>query len=129
MEDRKIGRNCLSGAAFVLAGFGFLSLDAAQAQDAEPEDSVVFYSAAPAGVLDDVTKAFTEKYPDIEAQYYRGNSAQVLQRVMSDSQSGRVQVDVVHVSDPATREDIKKAGYHQPHKAPAFQNYGPKNDK
>lgn len=119
-------RKGFSAAISLLCGLGMLASGVARAQEAETEGHVVFYSAAPASVLDEVTRAFSEKYPGITAEYYRANSAQVFQRVMSESEASRVQADVVHVSDPATMEDLKKAGNLQAYDSPEYKNYDPK---
>jgi iron(III) transport system substrate-binding protein len=113
-------------AAFsILGGVGVMPFDA-PAQSSPLEGSVVFYSAAPASVLDELTKAFTAKYPNVRAEYYRGNSAQVFQRVMSESSARRVQADVVHVSDPATMDEIRKAGNLESYASPEFKHYDPR---
>ena len=121
----KLGVSAVLGAVS-LAGRGARAADDAMLQAARKEGSVLIYSPAPSSSLDELTKAFSAKYPGIKAQYYRGNSSQVYERLTSEIGANRVQVDVIHVSDPATITDLKNAGNLTSYHSPEYDAYDPK---
>jgi iron(III) transport system substrate-binding protein len=102
------------------------AVDNVTLEAAKKEGAVVIYSPAPAEMLDELTKAFNVKYPSIKAEYYRANSAQVYQRLLAEIAADRVNGDVIHVSDPATIQELNQAGGLQPYDSPEYQAYDPK---
>lgn len=125
-----VGRTALvaifAAAAVAATGTAALAVDDATLAAARKEGSVVIYSSTPSELLDELTKQFNEKYPGIQAAYYRGGSSQVYQRLIAEQDAGRVNGDIIHVSDPATINDLKKAGRLLPYQSPEYAAYDPK---
>jgi iron(III) transport system substrate-binding protein len=108
-----------------LATSSAFAVDDATMAAAKKEGAVVIYSSTPSELLDKLTKAFNEKYPGITAQYYRGGSSQVYERLVAEQDANRVNGDIIHVSDPATITDLKNAGRLQAYQSPEYKAYDP----
>ena len=100
--------------------------DEATIAAAKKEGSVLIYSPAQTNSLDGLTKAFNAKYPGISAEYYRGTSGQIYQRLTAELAADRVQVDIMHVADPATMIDFKQKGLLASYQSPEYVNYDKK---
>jgi len=61
---------------------------------AKGEGEVVFYSSLNNEQIVTFRDAFQKKYPSIKVEFYRGTSERVLQRIMTEAQTGRHSVDV-----------------------------------
>jgi iron(III) transport system substrate-binding protein len=71
------------------------SLRAASVEDlAKGEGEVVFYSSLNNEQIVTFRDAFQKKYPSVKVEFYRGTSERVLQRIMTEAQTGRHAVDV-----------------------------------
>lgn len=100
--------------------------DEATIEAAKKEGSVVIYSASPSELLDELTKAFNERYPGIQAEYYRAGSSQVYERLIAEQDANRVNGDIIHVSDVATITDLKDQKRLEPYQSPEYQAYDSK---
>ncbi len=68
---------------------------AASVEDlANKEGEVVFYSSLNNEQIVTFRDAFQKKYPAVKVEFYRGTSERVLQRIMTEAQTGRHAVDV-----------------------------------
>jgi iron(III) transport system substrate-binding protein len=61
---------------------------------AKKEGEVVFYSSLNNEQIVTFRDAFQKKYPSIKVEFYRGTSERVLQRIITEAQTGRHSVDV-----------------------------------
>ncbi len=89
------------GVAILVAGI-VASPGVAQAPNeaqAKAEGTVVFYTSNRTQVAEKHAKGFEKKY-GIKVQVFRGGSEKVIAKIEAEMQAGRVQVDVVNVSDP-----------------------------
>jgi iron(III) transport system substrate-binding protein len=69
---------------------------AASVEDlAKREGEVVFYSSLNNEQIVTFRDAFQKKYPSIKVEFYRGTSERVLQRILTEAQTGRHAVDVI----------------------------------
>lgn len=85
--------------AFAIAacGLAWWSANAAaqpQVEAAKKEGKVVIYGSLESGIMDEVAKAFTQKY-GIPIEYFRAASNKTLDRVLTEARAGRVMSDVV----------------------------------
>lgn len=89
------------GIALLVAGI-LASPSVAQAPNeaqAKAEGTVVFYTSNRTQVAEKQAKDFEQK-TGIKVQVFRGGSEQVIAKIEAELQAGRVQADVVNVSDP-----------------------------
>src|ERR1041384_3116296 len=91
---------------------------------AKKEGKVNFYTGL---IVDQVVRpvkdAFEKEYPFLQVEFFRGNSERVAQRVLTEYQAKRYEVDVVSSSAATTM--VQKAGYIQPFFTPHFAEYPP----
>ncbi|MBI4523963.1 MAG: ABC transporter substrate-binding protein [Deltaproteobacteria bacterium] len=66
-------------------------------QDARKEGTVVFYSTMNAGHQDILVKAFNKKYPFMKVESFRGNTATVTHRFLTEASTGSNLADVAGV--------------------------------
>lgn len=71
---------------------------------AKKEGSVTWYTSLAGGVIDDMIKAFNEKYPDVKVKTFRGDESDITSRVVQESQADRLQGDILELSSDAYRE-------------------------
>lgn len=108
---------------FLLIGTVYGQDNSATITTAKKEGAVVFYSVAPSEMLEQLSKQFSKKYPEIKAEYYRANSAKIYERLRAELRAKRLQVDVFHASDPALMDILKKEGVLMPYQSPEYRNY------
>ena len=67
-------------------------------EGARREGVVSFYSSIPAPQTQILMNAFQKKYPFIKAEYYRGSTTTLLQKVLAEKKMGKTFADVVSTS-------------------------------
>jgi iron(III) transport system substrate-binding protein len=77
---------------------------------AKEEGELVIYSSDSPEFFSQVEKKFEDTF-GIDIKYTRGSSGDSAQRVIAEHQSGKVQVDVIHVADSVIIDDFKQKGY------------------
>src|SRR4029079_4676405 len=89
---------------------------------AKKEGKVNFYTGL---IVDQVVRpvkdAFEKEYPFLQVEFFRGNSERVAQRVLTEYQAKRYEVDVVSSSAATTM--VQRAGYMQRFFSPHFAEY------
>ena len=92
------------------------------AEGAKKEGRVNFYTGL---IVDQVVRpvkdAFEKEYPFLQVEFFRGNSERVAQRVLTEYQAKRYEVDVVSGSAATTM--VQRAGYMQRFFSPHFAEY------
>lgn len=89
---------------------------------AEKEGEVVVYSAMIVDqALRPLTDAFMTKYPFIKVEYWRGDSEDIAQRVLTEERSRNVVVDVVEGTSVAA--NLIRAGVSQKFTSPELEAY------
>jgi hypothetical protein len=91
-------------------------------EGARKEGKVNFYTGL---IVDQVVRpvkdAFEKEYPFLQVEFFRGNSERVAQRVLTEYQAKRYEVDVVSSSAATTM--VQRAGYMQRFFSPHFAEY------
>jgi hypothetical protein len=89
---------------------------------AKKEGKVNFYTGL---IVDQVVRpvkdAFEKEYPLLQVEFFRGNSERVAQRVLTEYQAKRYEVDVVSGSAATTM--VQRAGFMQRFFSPHFAEY------
>jgi iron(III) transport system substrate-binding protein len=68
-----------------------------------------------------IKNAFEKKYPFVQVEYYRADSDQIAQRIMSEYQGKRFDVDIM--DGTSTTAPLKKAGFLQRFFSPQLRDY------
>ena len=93
-------------------------------EGAKKEGKVTWYTTL---IVDQVVRpikeAFEKEYPFVQLEYYRGNSENVVQRVISEYQAKRFAVDIVDGSSSPTM--LRRAGLMQRFFSPYLSEYPP----
>lgn len=76
---------------------------------AQDEGQVVWYTSVPSGRAEQIADMFTAEY-SIEVLVQRSGGADILQRFLLEEEAGRVQNDVLTISDPAAFINLKRDG-------------------
>lgn len=91
-------------------------------QGAKTEGEMVFYSAMIVDqALRPLADAFMAKYPFVKVEYWRGDSEDIAQRVLTEVRSGNVVVDVVEGTSVAA--NLIRAGVSQKFTSPMLDAY------
>ena len=93
-------------------------------EGAKKEGKVNFYTGL---IVDQVVRpvkdAFEKEYPFLQVEFFRGNSERVAQKVLTEYQAKRYEVDVVSGSAATTM--VQRAGYIQRFFSPHLAEYPP----
>ena len=93
-------------------------------EGAKKEGKVTWYTTL---IVDQVVRpikeAFEKEYPFVQLEYYRGNSENVVQRVIAEYQAKRFAVDIVDGSSSPTM--LRRAGLMQRFFSPYLAEYPP----
>ena len=91
-------------------------------EGAKKEGKVNFYTGL---IVDQVVRpvkdAFEREYPFLQIEFFRGNSERVAQKVLTEYQAKRYEVDVISGSAAATM--VQRAGYMQRFYSPHLAEY------
>lgn len=94
---KSLSRLCAVSMLLAVGG-GLVAATAAESQSlveaAKKEGKVVVYGSLESGIMDEMEKAFKEKY-GIEVEYFRAASNKTLDRVLTEHRAGRTMSDVV----------------------------------
>jgi iron(III) transport system substrate-binding protein len=85
-------------------------------EGAKKEGKVVGYMSGGVPTLEAIKKAFEKKYPFIEFEYWRGRTAQVIEKVLAEQRAGKLQPDIIKVSEMHV---LQNAGLTTPYSSPA----------
>lgn len=69
---------------------------------------VTLYTSSSDDYMTDITELFNEKYPNIEFEYFRSGTEEVISKIMTEEKSSGVQCDVVMLADTPTFEMLKE---------------------
>jgi len=93
-------------------------------EGAKKEGKVNFYTGL---IVDQVVRpvkdAFEKEYPFLQVEFFRGNSERIAQKVLTEYQAKRYEVDIVSGSAATTM--VQRAGYMQRFYSPHLAEYPP----
>jgi iron(III) transport system substrate-binding protein len=93
-------------------------------EGAKKEGKVNFYTGL---IVDQVVRpvkdAFEKEYPFLQIEFFRGNSERVAQKVLTEYQAKRYEVDIISGSAATTM--VQRAGYMQRFYSPHLAEYPP----
>ena len=78
-----------------------------------PEDiqgELMVYTSSGDDYMTDISKMFQEKYPNIDFQYFRSGTEEVVSKMMTEAKSSKIQCDVIMLADTPTFEKFKEDG-------------------
>ncbi len=93
-------------------------------EGARREGSFVHYSVSNAELISAYIKAFTNKYPFIKADFWRGSGNQLVFRTLMEHRAGKLTADVISVGTENVIA-LKKAGLYARYHSPEAQFYPP----
>ncbi|MDD4320505.1 MAG: hypothetical protein PHH31_03010, partial [Acidaminococcaceae bacterium] len=67
---------------------------------------ISLYTSQPEADAQKLIAAFNKKYPDVKVKIFRSGTEEVISKVMAEKKLGKVQADVLLVSDAATFEQL-----------------------
>lgn len=70
---------------------------------AADEEGLTWYTSLAGEIVDSMVAGFSEQYPDITVEVFRGEQTDVVSRVVQENQAGRLQGDVVEVTSDGFR--------------------------
>ena len=81
-------------------------------------NKVMLYSSLKEEQLDALKTAFTEKYPEIEMDYYAAGTGTVATKLATEKQSGGIMADIVWIGDPSNYVQFKEYGILEAYESP-----------
>ena len=96
---------CCATATIILAGCGSSSTDSARTA---AKGEISLYTSQPESDAQKLIAAFNKKYPDVKIKLFRSGTEEVVSKVMAEKKMGKIQADLLLVSDAATFEQLKK---------------------
>ena len=98
--------------ALILAGIFPSSINAASpdavVEAAKKEGALVFYTSMTVGQAQEMLNAFKAKYPFLEPKMYRAVGERLLTKIMTETQAGRYEFDVVQSAETQAYFLMKK---------------------
>ncbi len=82
-------------------------VETSAASNEDVTGKVTLYTSSSDEYMTDITALFNEKYPNIEFEYYRSGTEEVISKIMTEEKSSGVQCDVVMLADTPTFEMLK----------------------
>lgn len=98
--------------AIAIASF---SLSVQVAANEEADDTLTLYTSQPNSDAQQTVDAFQEAYPDIEVEWVRDGTTQLMTRLRSELSAGVSNPDVLLIADSMTMESLKQEGHLQPY--------------
>ena len=89
---------------------------------AKQEGKIVVYTGRTVTAMQILSKAFSEKYPGVEVDFFRAGLSQVMERFSTESAAGKHSADVVDLVVRRSKEAHSK-GLVTPYTPPALANY------
>lgn len=118
---RTFRRRLIAAASLVWAAFAATPATAQVVSDpndqarlyelARKEGSLVWYVSGPIEPMKAVAEAFTKRYPGVSVEVLRIVGVAQYQRFMQETQARRHMVDVVHISDYPSMQELIKDGH------------------
>jgi iron(III) transport system substrate-binding protein len=68
-------------------------------EEAKKEGRALYYTAMNVALANDLVKAFNKKYPFIKVDIFRLGGESLLSKILLEAQAGRLQADVIQLSD------------------------------
>jgi len=118
MSLQPVRRLCIAALVAALTGLAVASARADAAYQADPklveaarkEGEVVLYTTLIVEqIVRPMIKAFHAQIPGIDVKFVRGDSAQLMVKLLNEGRAGRVQADIWHLSDglaPLVKENL-----------------------
>ena len=91
-------------------------------EGARREGAFVYYSISASELIAAYVKGFTNRYPFIKADFYRGSGNQLVVRTMMEHKAGRLAADVISVGTENVMA-LKRSGIWTRYHSPEAQNY------
>jgi iron(III) transport system substrate-binding protein len=107
-------------ALFGLTALLLLSGCASQNQSTSTSagEKLSFYTSQPDEDAAKLVKAFNKKYPNVQVDTFRSGTEEVISKIETEKQAGKVQADVLLLADSVTFEGLKKQGLLLSYKSP-----------
>ena len=90
---------------------------------AKKEGKVVWYESAPLEAMKAVAGEFEKKYPGVKVEVLRIVGVQQYQRFMQETQANQHAVDVLHISDYPSMEELVKEGHIADWRVPLHERF------
>lgn len=84
--------------------------------------SVMLYSSLKDTQLAALKQKFTEKYPDINMDYYTAGTGNVMTKLATEQQAGGISADLIWVGDPTNYVKFKEDGILMEYESPLAEN-------
>ncbi|WP_375263175.1 ABC transporter substrate-binding protein [Palleronia sp.] len=97
----------------ILALAAALTAAPALAQDTDAQDlsgTLVLYTSQPDQDAQQTVEAFKEVYPNVEVDWVRDGTTQMMARLRAEFEAGQPQPDVLLIADTVTMESLKQEG-------------------
>ncbi len=88
------------------------------ANGGKEKKSLMVYTSMKEVIIGKVRDAFTEKYPDIEFDYYSAGAGKLMAKIAAERQSGHISCDVLWTSEVPDFLQLKKEGILLPYVSP-----------
>ncbi|KAA0010794.1 ABC transporter substrate-binding protein [Billgrantia pellis] len=86
-------------------------------------DTLVLYTSQPNSDAQQTVDAFQAAHPDIEVEWVRDGTTQLMTRLRSELEAGVTKPDVLLIADSVTMESLKREGRLQPYLSEARNRY------
>ncbi len=98
-------------------------LSLASLASAEPSGKVMLYSSMQEAQLQAIEKAFEEKYPTVDMEYYYAGGGKLVTKMTTEAQDGgQIASDLVWLGDPSDYEVFKANGWLEPYISPETEH-------
>lgn len=71
---------------------------------------LVIYTSTPTDQMDQLVARFNQSYPDVQVEYFRSGTTEVMNRLEAEFAAGTPQPDVLLIADTVVMEGLKRAG-------------------
>lgn len=78
-----------------------------EAEKAKATGTITVYTSQPEADIQSLIEDYNEKNPDVTVEVFRSGTEEVISKINAEKEAGKVQADVVLVSDSATFETLK----------------------
>ena len=113
---------CCAMCAILFAGCGNHSEQNGKNTSAKAaKGEISLYTSQPEADAQKLIAAFNKKYPDVKVKIFRSGTEEVISKVMAEKKLGKVQADVLLVSDAATFEQLKNKDILEKYASPELE--------
>ncbi len=100
-----------------------LTLSVCAALADAPSGKVMLYSSMQEAQLQAIEKAFEEKYPTVDMEYYYAGGGKLVTKMTTEAQDGgQIASDLVWLGDPSDYEAFKANGWLEPYISPETEH-------